>query len=308
MRMSASPLVAIVVVNWHRRDVTLGCLRALRALTYERWLLVLVDNDSTDFTAEEVHTLAPEGRYLRTTANLGFAGGSNAGMRAALETDAAYVWFLNNDAEPEPEALSELVAAAAPDATIGVAGAKILRGNDGERFDSIALDVDLRSGRIYLTGHDEPDHGQYDQLRDPIAVSGCAMLVRRTACEKLGGFDERYFAYLEDADLCLRARVAGFRVIVAPRARVRHQRAEATQGRQSISSLYYTTRNHLRLVDEHGDGGAMTRALRRLAVAWLNAAYALRGASGGKGARLQAVWQGVRDYHRGVVGARPSDL
>lgn len=306
--MSAPPLVGIVVVNWHRRDATAACLRALRALTSDHWFLVLVDNDSADFTADEVRALDPQAVYLRTTENLGFAGGSNLGMRAALAAQASHVWFLNNDAEPEPTALAELVEVAAADATIGVAGAKILRASDPERFDSIALDVNLSSGRIYLTGHDERDRGQYDTLTDTVAVSGCAMLVRRAACEQLRGFDERYFAYLEDADLCLRARAAGFRVVVAPRARVRHQRAEATAGRQSISSLYYTTRNHLRLVDEHGDGGPLSRATRRLAVAGLNAAYALRGTAGAKGPRLRAVWQGVRDYHRGIVGGRRSDL
>src|SRR6185295_640660 len=115
---------------------------------------------------------------------------------------------------------------------------------------------------------------------DTIAVSGCAMLVRRAVCEQLRGFDERYFAYLEDADLCLRARAAGFRVVVAPRARVHHQRADASAGRQSISGIYYTARNHLRLVDEHGDGGPLRRGARRLAVASLNVAYAMRGEAG----------------------------
>lgn len=306
--MSVTPLVGIVVVNWHRREVTSACLRALRALTYDHWFLVLVDNDSADFTADEVRALAPQAVYLRTTHNLGFAGGSNLGMRAALDAHASHVWFLNNDAEPEPRALAELLEVVAQDATIGVAGAKILRGSDPERFDSVALEVNLNSGRIYLTGHDERDRGQYDTLADTIAVSGCAMLVRRAACAQLRGFDERYFAYLEDADLCLRARAAGFRVVVAPRARVRHQRAEATADRQSVTSIYYTTRNHLRLVDEHGDGGPLSRAGRRLAVAGLNAAYALRGGAGAKGPRLRAVWQGIRDYHRGVVGARRSDL
>lgn len=301
--MSTSPRVGIVVVNWQRRDVTAACLRALRALTYDDWFLVLVDNDSADFNQEAVAAVAPGSVYLRTGENHGFAGGSNLGMRAALAGNAAHVWFLNNDAEPQPDSLSELMAVASTDATIGVAGAKILRGGDPRRLDSIALDVNLRNGRIYLTGHDEEDHGQYDGCADTIAVSGCAMLVRRAACERLRGFDERYFAYLEDADLCLRARVAGFRVVVAPRARVHHQRAGATENRQSVGSLYYTTRNHLRLVDEHGDGGPVTRTLRRLLVLGLNTAYAVRGGAD-KAARLAAVWDGMRDYQRGVVGRR----
>lgn len=306
--MSTSPRVGIVVVNWRRRDVTAACLRALQALTYEPWFLVLVDNDSADFTEDDVATVAPGSVYVRTSENLGFAGGCNLGMRAALAGNAAHVWFLNNDAEPEPDALTELIAVAAADATIGIVGAKILRGSDPRRLDSIALDVNLRNGRIYLTGHDEADCGQYDQRADTIAVSGCAMLVRRAACERLRGFDERYFAYLEDADLCLRARVAGFRVLVAPRARVHHQRAGATANRQSVSSLYYTTRNHLRLVDEHGDGGPCTRALRRTIVLGLSLAYAVRSGVADKGARVRAVWDGMRDYHRGIVGRQRSGL
>jgi GT2 family glycosyltransferase len=306
--MSKTPRVGVVVVNWQRRAVTAACLAALRALTYESWFLVLVDNDSADFSADEIHAMDPQALYLRTSENLGFAAGSNLGMRAALQANADHVWFLNNDAEPEPEALTELMKVVDQDATIGVAGAKILRGSDPQRFDSIALDVNLNNGRIYLTGHDEYDRGQYDAWADTIAVSGCAMVVRRAACEQLRGFDERYFAYLEDADLCLRARAAGFRVVVAPRARVRHQRAEATAERQSVSSIYYTARNHLRLVDEHGAGGPLRRGARRVVVAGLNAAYALRGEAGAQGTRLRAVWYGVRDYHRGVVGARRSDL
>jgi GT2 family glycosyltransferase len=222
-------------------------------------------------------------------------------MRAALVAGAEYVWFLDNDAEPEPDALTELVAAAA-DATVGIVGAKILRASDPRRLDSIALDVNLHSGRVYLTGHDELDRGQYDARTDTIAVSGCAMLVRGTVCGRLRGFDERFFAYLEDADLCLRARVAGYRVVVAPRARVRHHRAAATAGRQSASSLYYTTRNHLRLVAEHGNGGPLARAARQVAVVGLNVLYAVRGSEGGLAARLRAVGRGIRDYYGGVVG------
>ncbi len=296
---AAEPLVGVVVLNWRRREETLDCLAALAQLAYGRWFLVLIDNGCADFSAEEVAQLVPGARYVRSATNLGFAGGSNLGMRAALDAGADCVWFLNNDAQPEPEALRELVAGAQGAA---IAGAKIVRAAQPRRLDSIALSVDLGSGRILLLGHDEEDRGQYEGLREVAAVTGCAMLVSRAACEQLGGFDESYFAYLEDADLCLRARAAGLRVAAAPRARVHHARAAATGGRQSVDSLYYATRNHLRLIDRHGTGSAWQRRLRAVSVAVLNAAYAARPGAGTLSARLGAVLRGVRDYRRGVTG------
>jgi len=179
-----------------------------------------------------------------------------------------------------------------------------VRADDPRRLDSVALHLDLRTGRLYLLGHDEEDSGRYDQLTNTSVVTGCAMLVTREVCERLGGFDESYFAYLEDADLCLRAAAAGFRVVVAPRARVRHRRAAATKGRQSLASLYYTTRNHLRLMRQHGSGSAWQRALRSTAVVTLNLAYALRAGGAPLPARIAAVWRGLRAYRRGEGGGR----
>ena len=295
------PLVAIVVVNWQRRDETLACLASLTHLTYPRWQLVLVDNGCFDFTADELARLVPGARYERCPVNTGFAGGSNRGMRIGLDAGADYVWFLNNDARPEPDALAELVGAARA-ASVAIIGAKILLAADATRLDSVALSVDLSRGRVCLLGHDEVDRGQYDDLAEVTAVSGCALLASRAACERLGGFDEEFFAYYEDADLCLRARAAGLRVAVAPRARVHHGRATATRGRQSVESLYYASRNHLRLIDRHGAGPAWRRRARLVAVLALNAAFAARPGAGSLAARLRAVWRGARDFRRGVHG------
>jgi len=291
-----------VVLNWHGRAHTLACLQALRALDYHDWCLVLVDNGCSDFSAEEVDRLVPGACYVRTETNLGFAGGANLGCREALARGAAYVWFLNNDARPEPGALAELIAAAAHDTRLAIVGAKILQAGDPSRLDSIALRLDLHSGRTYLLGHDEVDRGQYDTLDDAIAVTACAMLASARSLQQLRGFDETFFAYLEDADLCLRARAAGFRIGVAPKARVLHARPSARAGRQSISSLYYTARNHLLLMDRHAPQSWPRRWFRVATISALNAAYALR--SGSRPfARLEAVRRGVRDYRRGITGA-----
>lgn len=294
--------VGAVVLNWHRPADTIICLRALTAITTPRLTVTVVDNGCADLSAEAVAAVAPGARYLRTDTNLGFAGGANAGMRPALADGVEYVWFVNNDAVPEALSLAVLTAAAAAAPQVGIFGPKILQGDRPQRIDSVALNVNVRTGRVYMTGHDELDRGQYDGLSAVTAVTGCAMLVRRTACEGLGGFDESFFAYLEDADLCLRARVAGYGVAAVPTARVLHHRAPATGDRQSTNSLYYATRNHLRLMARHGQGRGPRRHLRTLTVVTLNLLYALRSEPNDRRARLRAVWRGVTDFRRGVTG------
>lgn len=302
-KTNREPLVGIVVVNWHNRTATLRCLAALARLDYPRWRLFFIDNGCEDFSDTEIEQLAPGGRYSRTADNLGFTGGSNLGMHAALADGADYVWFLNNDAEPEPDALRALVDVARTDSSVAVVGAKILQRANPARIDSIALHVSLRTGRVLLVGHGQTDLGQYDSWREPVAVTGCAMLVGSDTCRELEGFDDAFFAYLEDADLCLRARAAGRRIAIAPRARVLHDRRMASAGRQSLSSLYYTSRNHLMLMRRHARGPVIARTLRDCCVIGLNLAFASKTA---RMEGLRQAWRGVRDFRRRIVGACPA--
>src|SRR5262252_9133299 len=106
------PLVGVVIVNWRRPEATRVCLQALAALQSRNWFAVVVDNGAADFSLEGLRTTLPDAAYARSPVNLGFAGGYNLGMRAALERGAEWVWFLNDDAAPEPDALAELLAAA----------------------------------------------------------------------------------------------------------------------------------------------------------------------------------------------------
>ncbi|MDX2169836.1 MAG: glycosyltransferase family 2 protein [Deltaproteobacteria bacterium] len=300
----AAPRVAAVVVHWRRPAATRACLAAIAALQAPGACAVVVDNGSGDFDPAWLAPY-PGARLVRSETNRGFAGGSNLGMRAALAGGADWVWFLNDDAAPEPAALGALLAAAAGPQRPQLLGAKIVQAADPTRLDSVALDLELPSGRARLLGHDEVDRGQYDALREPLAVTGCALLVSRRACEQLGGFEERFFAYFEDADLCLRARRANLAVAAVPAARVRHDRAVAHAGRQSADSLYYSVRNHLVLLALHGPCAAWLSRLRSARVLAGYLAYAaLRGGGSDARARISAVLDGYRAYERGEMGPR----
>jgi hypothetical protein len=300
-----APSVWVVVLNRRGRVYTIDCLRAVAALAYPNLSLVLIDNGSEDFSAEEVAQLVPRAHYLRVAINRGFTGGVNIGIRYALEHGGEYVFLLNNDATIEAEAISELIEVAQSDPHIGIVGAKLLQLDAPGRLESAGLSVDLRRGRIYQIGFGEPDHGQYDATTDIPAVSGGAMLLSRAVLEQLSSFDDRYFRYLEDVDVCLRARQAGFRIVFAARARVHHKGKGMAGGHTSPLILYYSVRNHLMLMREHGSGGTLAHLARIPIICGLYTAYALSGRAGLGWAGLPAVWHGWWDYQRGVVGEAP---
>jgi GT2 family glycosyltransferase len=299
------PSVFIVVLNRHGRDYTLECLRSLEAVSYSNWFAIVIDNGCRDFSAAELAERFPRSHYLRTERNLGFTGGVNLGIQHAMALGAEYVFLLNNDTRVDPDAITQLIRVARSDPSIGIVGAKLLQLDAPDHLESAGVRVDVAWGRVYQIGFGERDAGQYDSTAD-VVVSGAAMLLSRAACDRLGDFDERYFLYLEDIDFCLRARRAGFRVVLAPRARVYHKGKGVSAGGNSPLILYYTTRNHLMLMRTYGDGGRLRRFARAAVVVTLNLAYALLRSGPRPSQQLRAVWRALHDYRRGVVGEVPA--
>jgi GT2 family glycosyltransferase len=298
--------VWIVVLNRRGRSYTIACLRAVAALSYPNTSLVLIDNGCQDFSAAEVAQLVPGAHYVQVAINRGFTGGVNLGIRHALQHAGDYVLLLNNDATIEADAVTELVNVATSDPRIGIVGAKLLQRDPAGRLESAGLSVALHTGRVYQMGFGEVDRGQYDTTTERMAVSGGAMLLSRAVCERLGGFDDRYFRYLEDVDICLRARQAGFRIVFAARARVHHTGKGMAGGHTSPLILYYAVRNHLLLMREFGRGGVVARLLRVPLICLLYVAYVLSGRAGTGWRGLHALWCGWRDFCRGIVGEFPA--
>lgn len=228
--MSTSPLVVIIVLNWNGRDDSAECLESLRAARYDRRKVILVDNGSTDGSAETLPGCFPEVEFLETGRNLGYAEGNNAGIRRALELGADFVCLLNNDTTVEADFLAKLVEAAQADPKIGIIGPRI---NSYARRDRVAF----AGGRICLTigwtrhvGNRAIDRGRFKGLLDEDYQTGAAMMLSRALLEKVGMFDPGYVSYCEDVDLCLRARAAGFRVTCLRDAVVYHKISRSTGG------------------------------------------------------------------------------
>jgi GT2 family glycosyltransferase len=286
-----------VVLNWNGGDDTPAALASLAGIE-----AICVDNGSTDGSAEEVERRFPEVELIRTGANLGFAGGCNAGIRRALERGADWVLLLNNDAVAEAglAAALERAAAARPDA--GVLACKVLFEDGatvmyaGARFHA-ALGY---SGR--RTGFGRPDtfHASHDVDR----ADGAAMAISRPALERVGLLDERLFAYVEDVDLSLRVRAAGLAVVFVPGAVVRHRGSASTGGAASTTNLYYSTRNTIAVVERHRPLPVGLRGLRRAVVVGTHLAQSLSHPD--RRAAAAAVLAGWRDARAGRFGQRSS--
>lgn len=220
--MSQTPHVAVVVLNWNGLELTLACLSALRAQTWAAREVVVLDNGSANAEAERIAAaLAPGERLLRSPTNLGFAGGVNHVVRAVLaEGRATHVALLNNDAEAEPEWLERLVAAIESAPAIGAVTSRMVFHSDPTRIENAGAWL-LSCGDFVPRGRGEPVE-RWQRPDDVAVFCGGAVLLRVAMLERLGLFREDFFANFEDADLSLRAIVAGWRIRYEPGAVVRH--------------------------------------------------------------------------------------
>jgi GT2 family glycosyltransferase len=210
--------VAVVIVNWDGLHHLQGCLPALFAQTFTDFEVVLVDNGSSDGSVEWVEARFPQVRLIRNEANVGFAMANNQAIRA---TRTEFIATLNNDTRVEPGWLAALVAAAESASSVGMVASKMLFADRPGMINSAGIALDPVGIAWDRLGGNTDDPGE----KDPVEVFGpCAgaALYRRTMLDQIGLFDEDFFAYMEDVDLAWRARLAGWRCLYAPVARVTH--------------------------------------------------------------------------------------
>lgn len=235
--------VAVVVLNYKVKEFALKCIESVKRSTYQDLAIIVVDNNSQDGIGQDLK-IYPEVIFIQSGVNSGYTGGNNLGIKEALKRGVDYIFILNPDTQISPTCVQSCIKVAETEAA-GIIGPKILFPDRqkiwyaGGIFDSANV---LGTHR----GVDEPDHGQYDQIEETDYVSGAAMFIKKEVFEKVGYFDERYFLYYEDSDLCLRTKQAGFKVVYNPQAIVYHTNAQST-GLGSQLQDYFITRNRMLL-------------------------------------------------------------
>jgi len=224
------PLCSIVIVTYNGRELLGPCLGAALAQRYAPFEVVLVDNGSSDGSADLVRREFPQVRLVCTGRNLGFAGGNNEGVRQAR---GELIALLNNDAVPEPDWLPALVEAVGRPG-VAVAGSLIRTEGIPERYYE-------RNGTINFLCHNIMR--KFERAGDTFFAGGAALIFRR---DLIGlPFDEDYFLYIEDVYLSMRARFMGYGVVQTPDARVRHLGSHTVRREPAAAMTMYQERNRL---------------------------------------------------------------
>lgn len=257
--MSKKGQIAIVIVNYNGKADTLACLRSLKTLEPGSWRLkvIVVDNGSTDGSVKVIEKTFPQITVLEAKQNLGFTGGNNLGIKAALKDGADYVLLLNNDTEVAKDFLRQLVKVAEKDKQIGITVPKIYfakgfeyhkrrykKNQQGKVIWYAGGQIDWQNMYGSHRGVDEVDQGQFDRVEETGFATGCCMLLKAKVLKEIGFLDDRLFLYLEDLDFSLKAKAAGYKIVYAYKARVWHKNA-GSSGSGSGLHDYYMARNRL---------------------------------------------------------------
>jgi GT2 family glycosyltransferase len=243
--------IAAVTVNWNQWELTRQCLDSLLAGSQVPAWTIVVDNGSRGDGSSELRGCT-HAIVLRNQRNVGFAAGANSGIERALALGAEAVLVVNNDAVVAAHCIAELQAALEADDGLAGVGGKTLTQERPPRIHTAYGVLTYHGQLVRQQGWMEPDVAQFSTQTDADYISGCAMLLRRSALERVGLLDPEFFAYHEDLDWCVRARRAGYRVAYVPRALVYHHMHASTRGGGYLSPItYLSARNGILFVRKH---------------------------------------------------------
>ncbi len=288
----------IVVLHYGGPDYTRRCLNSLERLSLRPAGIVLTDNCSPDDSGKIIASDYPDIHFQKLPTNLGFAGGSNAGIRYCIERGADWIWLLNNDTEPDSESLARLVEVASTSPSAGVLGAVVYSPGPNGLVQSGTGTIDFKKAKTFERGTIDPSSASQSCQW----ISGCNLLFRAEAFNKLGGFEEDFFLYFEDTDLCLRLNQAGWDCLIVPGAHLKHTGGVSTGEDLSVWRSYYHTRNRLLFFMRHSKGNGRITAFIAVFSHVLRHCLVLpfRGKRGKR--QLKAELLGLRDFIRGKFG------
>ncbi len=240
----------IILVNYKQSELTRGCIDSIHASSYKDFQIITVDNESSESSYEALRKGDPNTEVIPSKENLGFGGGNNLGIEHALRHGADLILLLNNDTVVEQDLLRTLVETADSHPDAGVIGASILYDDDHTKlwYAGGRLDVDKALGTHIGMGAEAALAGE--EVVDTDFVTGCCLLTRRKVIEKIGSLDKDFFLYLEDADFCVRAKAAGYRVLYQPKAILYHKVSHSTNWDSPVY-VYFNLRNKILFLRKH---------------------------------------------------------
>ena len=246
--MKQQPKVSVLILNYNGLKWLPKCLSSIAKTNYSNFEVYLIDNGSVDESINYVKKNFPWVKTIVNKRNLGFAEAYN---KAIKKIKSKYILLLNNDTEVlEPMWIKHLVDVALSDPNIAAVACKLVSMENHKRLDSVGgMGIPFWRGFVDI-GRSELDYGQYDHEQfEPFAFCGGAALINREAFIKAGGFDEKFFLYMEDADLSWRLRLLGYKIAYAAKAKVAHYFSGTAKSKTiDPKKLYYCHRNLLRAI------------------------------------------------------------
>lgn len=238
------PLIYIIILNWNGYKDTIACIESIERITYKNYIILIVDNGSTDESVKVFKTRFPNVKLMENQINLGFAGGCNVGINYALKNNANYVLLLNNDTIVQCNFLSELVDISESDTQIGILSPLIYYANEPDVIWSSGANINYKSSYPFIDRRRLlKDKGQLKRNINVDTVTGCCMLIKKAVFASIGLLDPIYFLYTEDRDFCARVKKKGYSIYVIPNSKVWHKVSSSSGGEGNPLAVYYSTRN-----------------------------------------------------------------
>lgn len=280
--------VTVVIPNLNGKQYLEGCLASLENQSRKDFSVILVDNGSTDGSAEYVREAFPGVRIHRFSENTGFCRAVNQGIRMS---DTPYVILLNNDTVCDEHFVDELLKAIKKRKNGFSCASRMVQMKHPEVLDD-AGDYYCALGWAFADGKGQPAH-RYAKERKIFAACGGAAIYRREIFEQIGLFDEKHFAYLEDIDIGYRARIEGYENWYAPAALVYHAGSATSGSAYNEFKVKYASRNSIYLIYKNMPGIQIILNLPLLAAGFLiKAVFFFRKGFGRQ--YLTGLWNGVR--------------
>ncbi len=299
----SQPLLFVVILVFDRHDDVTACLESLAESDYENKKIILLDGGLSIDAIDAIRRDYPYLQVIPLADNLGYAGNNNIGIKAALEQGAEWVLVLNDDTVLDGKCLSILMQAGEQDSGTGIVGPMVYHFAEKNVIQSAGGLL----GKYWYSSHigqNELDQGQFSSVRRVDWVSGCSILVRREVIEQVGILDPNYFLYWEEAEFCLRAQEAGWKVIHVPQAKLWHKGVQRDYQPKPYVT-YYVTRNHLfTLSKHHAPVIAWVYTLFQIFRSLIS--WTIKRRWQFKREHRDAMWQGLIDFLRHRRGPMPS--
>ena len=242
--------IFIILLNWNKNKMTQECLTSIFSIKNPPFSVVVVDNGSTDESKKEIPIKFPQIHFISLSTNLGYATGNNTGIQYALDKGADYLLLLNNDTLIDKDLLSAFLLAATKKERGGIFGGKIFQYNKKNIFDHLGGQWNKKTACFDLIGSNKKDEGTWNEMKKMDYVCGCCLFIKKEVFEKTGVFDERFFLYWEDADLCFRAKRKGFDIWFVPQAKLWHKMHKSFPKGKELAKYFYW-RNRLLWIEKN---------------------------------------------------------